>query len=577
MKIVCDSCSAKYSIADEKVAGKVFKIRCKRCSEVIVVRGDQQQPEEDATRVYDSGGDAVWHVVVDGEQQGPFSPVQIGEMLTSAQIDWEAYIWREGFDNWLPARDVPELVEAVTGQGAGGYAEEAAPAEEEAPAEEVAYEAPAPAAAPVSVRTQAKPRSMGADPFADDGAGDGGLFGGGGGGDLFGGGGAAAANPFGGGHDDGVVASAPNPRVGSAQNMTGARNENSVLFSLKNLQALATGGNEGGGSGGSSSASPAPRAGFATGEGSGLIDIRALASATGLGSGSGSGDKDELLSMGGGQTGAFGSLGSPMLAAPLAAASEPEKTNTMLYVGFGVLTLVVLGMGGGMFYLLTKEPPPAQIVQVAAPVAAAPVAAAAAAAPAAEEPTEGEKAAAKAAEEAAAKEKADDNEGSSSRRRRASSGRSSSGSSSSGSSSGSDDTGSARSESAPTKAPARTGANATIDDLLGGALGGGGSPTKTKAAPAAPASNLPEQPSRDDVMNALRSVEDAVKACGGGQHGVAMAAITVAGSTGRVRSVNVSGQFQGTPVGSCVARAVRAAKFPKFSRPDFKVNFPFRI
>ncbi|MBW2212228.1 MAG: zinc-ribbon domain-containing protein, partial [Deltaproteobacteria bacterium] len=29
MKIVCDSCGAKYSIADEKVAGKIFKIRCK--------------------------------------------------------------------------------------------------------------------------------------------------------------------------------------------------------------------------------------------------------------------------------------------------------------------------------------------------------------------------------------------------------------------------------------------------------------------------------------------------------------------------------------------------------------------
>jgi len=27
MKIVCDSCGAKYSIADEKVAGKVFKLR----------------------------------------------------------------------------------------------------------------------------------------------------------------------------------------------------------------------------------------------------------------------------------------------------------------------------------------------------------------------------------------------------------------------------------------------------------------------------------------------------------------------------------------------------------------------
>ena len=40
MKIVCDNCGAKYSIADEKVAGKVFKIRCKKCTHVIVVRGD---------------------------------------------------------------------------------------------------------------------------------------------------------------------------------------------------------------------------------------------------------------------------------------------------------------------------------------------------------------------------------------------------------------------------------------------------------------------------------------------------------------------------------------------------------
>ena len=45
MKIVCDSCGAKYQIADEKVRGKVFKIRCKKCSNVIVVKGDAQQAE----------------------------------------------------------------------------------------------------------------------------------------------------------------------------------------------------------------------------------------------------------------------------------------------------------------------------------------------------------------------------------------------------------------------------------------------------------------------------------------------------------------------------------------------------
>ena len=128
MKIVCDSCGAKYSIADEKVAGKVFKIRCKKCSGVIVVRGDQQAAEEAATAVHGYGGGAEaaagsgadWHVVVNGDQQGPFSPAQIGEMLSAGTIDWEAYVWKEGFDGWAPARDVQELVDAVMGGGGGG-------------------------------------------------------------------------------------------------------------------------------------------------------------------------------------------------------------------------------------------------------------------------------------------------------------------------------------------------------------------------------------------------------------------------------------------------------------------------
>ena len=102
MKIVCDSCGAKYSIADEKVAGRVFKIRCKKCGAAIVVRGDQVESpaEEESTRVVDYGGDAVWHVVVDGDQQGPFAPSQIGEMLSAGTIGWDAYVWKEGFDDW---------------------------------------------------------------------------------------------------------------------------------------------------------------------------------------------------------------------------------------------------------------------------------------------------------------------------------------------------------------------------------------------------------------------------------------------------------------------------------------------
>ena len=71
MKIVCDACQAKYSISDDKVQGKVFKIRCKKCSNIIVVRGGAGAAEaapapqqEKDTRVYDYGYDG-------GEQRPP--------------------------------------------------------------------------------------------------------------------------------------------------------------------------------------------------------------------------------------------------------------------------------------------------------------------------------------------------------------------------------------------------------------------------------------------------------------------------------------------------------------------------
>jgi len=75
----------------------------------------------------------------------------------------------------------------------------------------------------------------------------------------------------------------------------------------------------------------------------------------------------------------------------------------------------------------------------------------------------------------------------------------------------------------------------------------------------------------------MKSVSGAVRACGGGQHGTAKVAITFRGSTGRVQSAEVSGQFSGTPIASCVARAVRRAKVPPFSKDSFNVTYPFQL
>ena len=75
----------------------------------------------------------------------------------------------------------------------------------------------------------------------------------------------------------------------------------------------------------------------------------------------------------------------------------------------------------------------------------------------------------------------------------------------------------------------------------------------------------------------MNSIQPAISACGEGQHGIATSSISIAGSTGRVTNVNVTGQFAGTPIGSCIARAVRSAHFNRFKQETFTVMYPFRL
>src|SRR5512143_4154059 len=38
VKFLCDRCKTRYSIGDDRVRGKILKIRCKNCANVITVR-----------------------------------------------------------------------------------------------------------------------------------------------------------------------------------------------------------------------------------------------------------------------------------------------------------------------------------------------------------------------------------------------------------------------------------------------------------------------------------------------------------------------------------------------------------
>jgi predicted Zn finger-like uncharacterized protein len=171
MKFVCNKCKTKYSIADEKVRRKVLKIRCKNCSNIIIVReptgsavapapprspgsgvrplarafdgafGRQRSPssglsplpsaaravadlahvdeysEPEQTRLSDAPDfldEAVpaedeWYLAVDNNQYGPMGFNELCSRVKRGEAAGESYVWRDGFDDWLEPNDVPEL------------------------------------------------------------------------------------------------------------------------------------------------------------------------------------------------------------------------------------------------------------------------------------------------------------------------------------------------------------------------------------------------------------------------------------------------------------------------------------
>ena len=228
MKIICQSCSAKYTIADEKVRGRTVKIRCKKCSSAIVVKGpeeappDQEEEEDDATRVYSGDGpmdsmamsippqDAEWTVTFDdGEQRGGTLD-ELRAWYQAGTIHDETFVWRDGMDDWQSMSQTPELLDSLRSPSMAPR--------------------PVPSTAPAA-----------GSPDAHLG---GGLFGGGGQAalvekqheqDLFG----APEQPP---PEEDVQSSAPSNPMSKPPipKFTAERGENSVLFTIDTIKAMST-------------------------------------------------------------------------------------------------------------------------------------------------------------------------------------------------------------------------------------------------------------------------------------------------------------------------------------------------
>lgn len=52
---------------------------------------------------------STWYVTVDGKSLGPFSSEQVISSLASGQYNESTIVWRDGFSDWMPLGQVPEL------------------------------------------------------------------------------------------------------------------------------------------------------------------------------------------------------------------------------------------------------------------------------------------------------------------------------------------------------------------------------------------------------------------------------------------------------------------------------------
>ena len=366
--------------------------------------------------------------------------------------------------------------------------------------------------------------------------------------------------------------------------LTGQRHENSVLFSLANLEALAKP---------NQSPMSLPRAGVApvsnstTTEGSGLIDIRAMANMT-LGGVSSKNDSrgDDLPAFSAPQ---FSPVAPVLL--PMGSSSTPRWAIVVL----SVLGLAIVALGVVVVKMFTAAPPTAPAVAPAAtpipPPAAAPPAAAkppAADPPATPPPLANE--ALPPREPAAGKSPVatetapGDRPGARANRppgvrRVGPAGR---------------NTGLppldrpvAAASSAPVGRPPSDAPRKPKDDIE--ALLEAASGNRRSPPPAAAARRDEEEPvvtrvsdkapplERDEIVRGMTAVMPRARECYNQYKvpGVATVKITVS-PAGRVSVATVTGRFAGTPSGGCVENALKTARFPPSAGRTFDYVVPLR-
>jgi predicted Zn finger-like uncharacterized protein len=356
MKITCQSCQSKYNVADEKVAGKIVKIRCRKCGATIVVNGAAAGTPNGSAEATDApppasaaGSADPWHVNLAENDQRTMALGALVDAYNSGVVTQDTFIWTEGMRDWKPLGEVEAVLTALHElANHGSSASNPSPNLDLAEAPRVArealafapsFEAPvafgAAAAAPESGlraeprRAAVKREGRGRDLFAT------GLDHSQSAQDMQGSVQTSAPmmqpliKPI--GHEQDL------PPSDDPNKLTGERNENSVLFSLAVLTRTAE------------ERAPAFSEAPASRQDSGLIDLKALAAKT---------ESMRPATMADGSIfsaplGAMPPMSAPLgrLEAPLGETQSQSNLPRIIGLVAGVALLVVLGIVIGVKFV----------------------------------------------------------------------------------------------------------------------------------------------------------------------------------------------------------------------------------
>jgi hypothetical protein len=140
MKFLCGNCKAKYQIADEKIGRRTLRMVCRQCGKEILIQPPHHATVELLSSRAAPGHSAPiaaapsvlaadfhrqvtggvsdrapspalneWFVAINDIPVGPMHREEVARKITLGAISGESLAWREGLDDWMPARNIPEL------------------------------------------------------------------------------------------------------------------------------------------------------------------------------------------------------------------------------------------------------------------------------------------------------------------------------------------------------------------------------------------------------------------------------------------------------------------------------------